>query len=317
MKRHVTQVELEGVNGRIVTLSGEGSDDSSTYLATGMSGFMDVPVEVLRGSHAFQEGSTYLGKRILERPLEFGVVIDSTNGESWQENDSEFRKMWSHDEDCKLWIETETSRRYLKIRPLEFTYDIEYDPNQTQIETVKLKLIAMDPWWYEYDYTDEWSSTRVTAAGDFEVGSVWMENRSHHEIYPQWLLEAPGIPRLPDYSWGDKRHNRYGTNGYFDAAKEFAARKIVMAELLPGGPSAIPGADYSVRVDARPDAPLGGYQSFDQTYRQRMKMVRFLYPVPAYTERIQLPVSMSKAAAGTSIQLRMTSSWSRPWGMEA
>lgn len=317
MKRHVTQVELEGVNGAFVTLSGEGSDDSATYLATNMSGFMDVPVEVLRGSHAFQEGSTFFGARVLERPLEFGVVIDSTNGRPWQENDSEFRKMWSHFEDSKLWIETESSRRYLKIRPLEFTYDIEYDPNQMQIETVKLKCIAMDPWWYEDDYTDEWSSTRVTAAGDFEVGSVWMENSTHHEIYPQWLLEAPGIPRLPDYSWGDKRHNRYGTNGYFDAAKEFAARKIVMAELLPGGPPGIPNADYSVRVDTRPDARLGGYQSFDQSYRQRMKMARFLYPVPAYTDPIELPVSISKAAAGTSIQLRMTSSWSRPWGLQA
>lgn len=307
MKRHVTQVELEGVNGRIVTLSGEGSDDSSTYLATGMSGFMDVPVEVLRGSHAFQEGSTYLGKRILERPLEFGVVIDSTNGLSWQENDSEFRKMWSHDEDCKLWIETETSRRYLKIRPLEFTYDIEYDPNQTQIETVKLKCVAMDPYWHEDDYTDTFTATVATAANVFTTGSVLVENRTNIEVYPEWLLLNPGVPRLPDYSWGDKRHNGYGTNGYFDAATEFAARKIVMAEVLAG---------YPVRVETRPDARDGGYQSLDQTYRQRMKMIRFMYPIPPYTPPTALPVSISKAAAGASIQLRMPRPWSRPWGLE-
>ena len=60
------------------------------------------------------------------------------------------------------------------------------------------------------------------------------------------------------------------------------------------------------------DAKLGGYQSLDQTYRQRMKMVRFLYPIPAYTKPTPLPVSISKAAAGTSIQLRIPRPWSRP-----
>ncbi|MBY4381876.1 phage tail protein [Rhodococcus fascians] len=308
MRRTVTKVELEGVNGRFITLSGEGSDESSTYLATGMSGFMDVPVEVLRGSHAFQEGSSYLGKRILERPLEFGVVIDSTNGEPWQENDSEFRLMWSHDEDCKLWIETETSRRYLKIRPLEFTYDIEYDPNQTQIETVKLKLVAMDPWWYEEDYTATWVATEDTTDGHFQLGTIPAVNRSHIEVYPEWLLQAPGIPRLPDFSWGDKRHNGYGTNGYFDAATVFATRQIVMAELLP---------NFPVRVETRPDARDGGFQSGDQSYRQRMQMVRFLYPIPAHTAAVQLPVGMSKALPGTGIQLRIPQPWSRPWGLQA
>ncbi|WP_052056369.1 hypothetical protein [Rhodococcoides fascians] len=314
MQRRVTQVELEGVNGRIVTLSGEGSDESATYLATGMSGFMDVPVDVLRGSHAFQEGSTFLGKRILERPLEFGVVIDSTNGESWQENDSEFRKMWSHDEDCKLWIETETSRRYLKIRPLEFIYDIEYDPNQTQIETVKLKCVAMDPWWYEADYTDTFTSTQTTAANVFQNGTVTMVNPCDHEVYAQWIIgkgaggaDVGCVPRLPDFSWGDKRHNRTTISGYFDAAAIYANRQIVMAEVLAG---------YPVRVDTRPDARMGGYQSADQTYRQRMKMVRFLYPIPAYTKAIEVPVGISKAPAGTSIQLRMPRPWSRPWGLQ-
>lgn len=308
-KGFVTQVELEGVNGRVITLSGEGSDESSTYLATGMTGFMDVPVTVLRGSHAFQEGSTYFGKRFPERLLEFGVVIDSTNGLSWMENDSEFRKMWDVERDCKLWIETETSRRYLKIRPAEeFRFEPEFDPNQTQIEQVRLKCVAMDPWWYEDDYTDTWVATEDTTDGHFQMGTITIQNPTDREVYPQWLLQAPGQPRLPDFSWGDKRHNGYGTNGYFDAATAFATRQIVMAELLP---------NHHVRVDTRPDARDGGYQSTDQTYRQRMKMVRFLYPIPPYTKPIELPVGMSKALPGTGIQVRIPRPWSRPWGLEA
>lgn len=314
-------VELEGVNGDWFVWSGQGFGEQGSHLGTGVKGIYDAPVKPIYHEHAFQEGATYGGKRYLKRDLVFGVWVTDDNGDSWAENDSRLRKALSYDDEFKLWITDPVSgsRRYLKLR-LAQEPDVQMEDNDPRLlgrAQVILTCTAADPWWYdEDDYTDEWESTRVTAAGDFEVGSVIISNPCDHEVYPEWLLEAPGVPRLPDYSWGDKRHNGYGTNGYFDAAKVYASRRIVMAELLPGGPPGIPGADYSVRVETRPDARLGGYQSHDQTYKQRMKMVRFLYPIPPYTEPTEVAVSMSKAPAGTRIQLRMPRPWSRPWGLE-
>jgi hypothetical protein len=304
-------VELEGVNGDWFTLSGEGFGEQGCFLGTDVSGIYDTPVRTIYHEHAFQEGASYGGKRILRRDLVFGVWVTDDNGESWQENDSRLRKALSYDDEFKLWI-TDTdsgSRRHLKLRLSEQPgVDMENDPRLLGRQKVVLTCTAGDPWWYEADYTATWVASEDTTDGHFQAGTITVKNPTDIEVYPEWLLQAPGIPRLPDFSWGDKRHNGYGTNGYFDAATVFATRQIVMAELLP---------DFPVRVETRPDARDGGFQSGDQSYRQRMQMVRFLYPIPAHTAAVQLPVGMSKALPGTGIQLRIPQPWSRPWGLQA
>lgn len=282
--------------------------EQGCWLGTDVSGFYDTPVRTIYHEHAFQEGATYGGKRILRRDLVFGVWVTDDNGVPWEENDSRLRKALSYDSEFKLWITTESSRRHLKVRLSEQPdVSMENDPRLLGRQKVVLTCTAGDPWWYDADYTDEFESTVTTAAGTFQSGFVTVSNPCDHEVYPEWILPHASVPRLPDFSWGDKRHNGWSTNGYFDAATVYANRQIVMAEVLSG---------YPVRVETRPDARDGGYQSNDQTYRQRMKMIRFLYPIPAYTEPIQIPVAISKAPAGTQIQLRMPRPWSRPWGLE-
>lgn len=304
-------VELEGVNGDWFTLSGQGFGEQGCHLGTDVDGIYDTPVKTIYHEHAFQEGATYGGKRVLRRDMVFGLWVTDDNGDSWQENDSRLRKALSYDDEFKLWITDPESgsRRHLKLRLSEQpNVSMENDPRLLGRQKVVLTCTAGDPWWYDDDYTDVWTATEDTTDGHVQNGTITVANPCDHEVYPEWLLQAPGVPRLPDYSWGDKRHNGYGTNGYFDAAAVFASRRIVMAELLP---------NYPVRVEARPDAQDGGYQSEDQSYRQRMQMVRFLYPIPAYTEPTEVSVGMSDAPAGTSIQLRMPRPWSRPWGLEA
>lgn len=304
-----TLIEIEGCNGEWEIINGEGKGENGVHLGTGINGIYDGEVKPLYSSHAFQEGSTYNGKRILQRTVTFGVHIRDTPSSPWQENDSRWRKMFDYERESKIWITKDDSRRWLSVRlgePPQFSPTI--DPEKSQYGEVIMTLVASDPWWYEADYTDTFVATEDTTDGHFQMGTITIANPTDHEVYPQWLLQAPGQPRLPDFSWGDKRHNGYGTNGYFDAATAFATRQIVMAELLP---------NHHVRVDTRPDARDGGYQSTDQTYRQRMKMVRFLYPIPPYTKPIELPVGMSKALPGTGIQVRIPRPWSRPWGLEA
>jgi hypothetical protein len=304
-------VELEGVNGDWFTLSGEGMGEQGTHLGTDVDNIYDTPIKTLYTEHAFQEGATYNGKRVLRRDLVMGLWVTDDNGESWQENDSRLRKALSYENEFKLWITDPDrgSRRHLKMRLSEQPQvKMDNDPRLLGRQQVVLTCTAGDPWWYDEDYTYTWASTEDTTDGHFQMGTVTVQNPTDHEVYPQWLLRAPGQPRLPDFSWGDKRHNGYGTNGYFDAATAFATRQITVAELLP---------DHPVRIDTRPDARHGGYQSTDQNYRQRMKMVRFLYPIPPYTKAIELPVGMSKALANTEIQLRLPQPWSRPWGLEA
>lgn len=49
----------------------------------------------------------------------------------------------------------------------------------------------------------------------------------------------------------------------------------------------------------------------------RMNGVRFLYPIPDYTEGpITFPVSVSGAVAGQLATLRLPRPWTRPWGLE-
>ena len=317
MQQATALVELEGINGDWFTLSGEGMGEQGVYLGTDVDNIYDTPVKTLYTEHAFQEGATYAGHRVLRRDLVMGLWVTDDNGESVQENDSRLRKALSYEKEFRLWITDPErgSRRHLRLRLSEQPQvKMENDPRLLGRMKVVLSCTAGDPWWYEADYTSTFTSTESVGEGVFTSGTVLVENPTDRDVYPEWILgkgaggaDVGCIPRLPDISWGDKRHNGYGPNGYFDAAAVFANRRIVMAEVL---------ANYPVRVETRPDARDGGYQSRDKSYPQRMKMVRFLYPIPAYTPPTPLPVSISKAPAGTAIQLRIPRPWSRPWGLE-
>lgn len=295
----VTQVSVEGFNGGECILAGDGEGDMAAYLLTDVEGIYDAPVETIRNSHAFQIGSDFGGLRNLERVVVFGVFIDNSNGSSWQENDSEFRKLWSYTKDSKLWIETEDSRRYLKVRLREQPeFKPRFDPNQTQMETVTLTLVAGDPWWYDEEEVDEWVSTVDTSSGSTTTGTVTVSNPTDNPVWLKWMIQAPGKPTLPDFSFGDDR---------FERAQIDAARQIVMPLMQ---------TNEHVRVDTDEQA-IGGQcvSSTDSAYYMRMGGVTFCYPLPAYTEPVELPVAMSRAPAGVGIQVRCERPFSRPFGL--
>lgn len=149
-----TVVELEGVNGEWFTLAGPNEGDRGVYLGTGVKGLYDPPVKVVYEEPGNYPGARYLNHRILRRDITFGVeILNDRGSNSWLSRDSEWRKAWAFDRDCKLYITTEESgRRYLKIRLLE-SPDVSLfnDPKKKSVNQVVMTCVAGDPFWYEDD----------------------------------------------------------------------------------------------------------------------------------------------------------------------
>ncbi len=296
MASNRTLVQLEGVNGDWFTLSGPGMGAEGVILGTDVEGIFDAPVKTIWTEHAHQIGASYAGMRHLRRDIVFGVWIGKEAADSWQANDSRWRKAWAYDRDCKLWIETEESgRRYLKVRLLEQPqFKPEKDPNILQSGRVLMTVVAGDPWWYEE--TDQ-TSTWVLAEGTAGAGFVTVSNPTDQEMWLRWVLQGGARWTLPDYSFGDGRFRR---------AEVDAARRIQM-------PLQNPGQTFLVNTDPHEDQlrDPNGSQVWSL-----MNGVTYNYPIPAYTPPTQLPVSVTNATAGIGVQVLCKRTWSRPWGLE-
>lgn len=291
-------VELEGVNGRMFTLSGPGMGLQGAHLDTSIDGFYDAPVKTIHNSHAFQTGSTYGGKRNLQRDLVFGVWITDDHVDSWAEADSEWRKAWSYEEDCTLWITSEGSRRGLKLRLDEQPQiDMKHDPRLIGSALVTMTCVANDPWWHEPEVTDTWISATSTTNGSINYGTVRVSNPTDVPIWPKYVVQGPGEPRLPDFSFGDDRYER---------AVVDANRFVWLPPIVPGDVVL-----YDTDEEAEQATSL-----LDIPYLMSMKALTFCYPIPPYTSEIELPVGMTKAPAGAGIQVRCPRQWSRPWGLQ-
>ncbi|OHD15059.1 MAG: hypothetical protein A2Y38_25955 [Spirochaetes bacterium GWB1_59_5] len=282
-----TLVELEGHNGAWFTLAGDGAGEQGAWLGTDLEGIYDAPVRTIYTEHAHQIGASYAGLRRLRRDIVFGVTVVNTDSDTWSDNDSEWRKAWSYTADSKLWIETEDSRRYLKLRLAEQPlFKPAHDPHQTRMERVVMTCVAGDPWWYEEDETDTWT----LASGTEGAGTVTVSNPTDQEIWLKWVLQGPGRWLLPDFSWKND---------------EWAERKISM-------PLQVAGQEF--RVDTDPFEDQLRDPNGSQVWAL-MNGVTFLHSVPPYTPETELPISVSEAEAGVLAQVRCPRTWSRPWGL--
>ncbi|MCD2099530.1 phage tail protein [Rhodococcus rhodochrous] len=283
-----TIVELEGVNGEWFTLAGQGAGAEGVWLGTEVEGIYDAPVKTIWTEHAHQIGASYAGMRNLRRDITFTAVIVDTPGQPWEESDSAWRKAWSYSQPCKLWIETESSRRYLKVQLAEQPlFKPEKDPHQRKIEKVFMTLVAGDPWWYEEDETDSWTLETGTSGS----GTVTVSNPTDQEIWLKWVLQGPARWRLPDFSWKDD---------------QWANRQISMPLQVP---------DQTFRVDTDPFEDQLRDENGSQVW-SLMNGITYLHPVPPYTEETEIPVSVTEATPGVGVQVRCPRTWSRPWGMQ-
>lgn len=304
----VAKIELEPWNGgRRFILSGEGRANRQVDMATDPSGIFDAPVKTIYNSHAFQVGSTYGGKRILQRDVVFGANVfgESKNGRmSWAKADSEWRKAWSYDRPSRLWIKSEGGEvRYLDLQLGEEPRSEPpngKDPRLIDRGLVIMTCVAPDPWFYAKEKKSSYVTQTDTTGGGYEEGFVWVSNPTDNDVWLVWVCQgSAGVKwSIPDYSFG---------NDMFNRANEDDSRIISMPALLEG---------EHIKVDTDPQALNGQVNStIDTQVYARMNGVQFLYPLPAGTKRTKLPVYAQNAPVGAGIQVRVAQPFSRPWGL--
>lgn len=225
-----TIVELEGVNGEWFTLAGPCSGDKGVYLATDVSGLYEPPVKVMHEEPGNWPGARYLNHRVMKRDIVFGVeIMDQRCGDSWLSRESEWRKAWAFDRDCKLYITTEESgTRWLKIRLME-SPEVSWftDPNTHGINRTVMSCVALDPFWYEDDVVFSAVTQEDTRFDPNELQlpwpwpqkqlpseTLWIEvprhvrgglNPTDQHIFPKWTVpgstEKPADPYIPGVPW--------------------------------------------------------------------------------------------------------------------
>lgn len=297
-------VPLGGRPGKRFPLAGPDAGEAGVVLGTELAGFYDAPVTTLWIENAHEVGARPAGHKVNKRELAFGLITAAEGGESWEYNDSEIRKAFSYTDDSRIYIETETSRRWLDFRlAKEPSVKLDTDPAGTEVAEVTIAAIAGNPWWKEPPVKRSWVSTIDTTAmvaGEYttsQTGYITVWNPCDVDISLQWVIQAPGVWTLPDFSFGNNFHGR---------AVEDAARQILMPELLPG-------EHILVQTDLMEEQVAS---SIDSEVWARMGGVSFLYSIPAYTLPTELPVTVTGAPAGVGIECRMPRHWSRPWGLK-
>ena len=329
-----TVVELEGVNGELFNLT---TGDQGVFLATDVEGcFYDPPVKVVIEEPGNYPGARYLNHRILKRDIVFGVQIlnDAKSGpNSWLSRDSEWRKAWAFDRDCKLYVTTpDSGTRYLKVRLFESPeVDMKYDPRGNKINLTVMSCIAYDPFWYEedkvfYARTQKDTRFRPNPLGlDFnppketlllrvtaQDGGV---NPTDQYISPKWTVPGSSeqIPDFPwpfppgiDIPWERAPYTQFTLPDYSFEDDEFANRRVKL-------PGLIYKENCVVDTDRRVEQIVS--ESGSQVWA-RMNGVRFRNMIPPYTEEKTFEITASGCAPGQVISLRLPRPWTRCWGLE-
>lgn len=276
-----TVIEIHGVNGDHVILSGDQVGVDGMWLATELSGFYDPEIKTVTRSVSNRPGTTYVSHRVLERRIVFKVTIsnDEGPGRTWRERDARWRRLWAPGKYTTIRVVTDEGERSLAARLEEIEVDTDRDPHVLGATDVLMTVVADDPFWYAPVDTYE-----ITVNGS-GVLDVLMANPTENPVFPVWVLEAPGTWTIPDYSPEDPN-------------------KTIT---LP----TIAGSDHLV-VDTDPAARQLVSVTLDPVW-SRMNGVRFRGEIPGYTNRMEFPVSVVSNAPRTA-QLRLIRPFNRPWG---
>jgi hypothetical protein len=226
-----TVVELEGVNGEWFTLAGPQEGDRGIHLATDVKGLFEPPVKVVMEEPGNYPGARYLNHRVLRRDITFAVAIlnDAKVGpKAWLSRDSEWRKAWAFDRDCKLYITTvDSGRRYLKIRLFESPeVSLFTDPKLGTYNEAIMTCVAGDPFWYEDDVVYPFETQTDTTFDPNPLPWPWPQaelptetitltvdpsdgrgglNPTDQAVFLKWTVpgssEPPADPYIPGIPW--------------------------------------------------------------------------------------------------------------------
>lgn len=266
-------IDILGVNGDEVCIAGSEAGKEGIWLATKVEGLMDPEVSTVSKSPGNRPGSRYVSHRILERTLVFRVTIENDQNKSWHKTDVRWRKLWAYDLYTRIRVTTEDGSRILKARLSEIEVDTEYDPHVNDATDVVMTVVADDPFWYGEELVyDVRPDTKVT---------ITNANPTGNDVYPVWVLQAPGQWDIPDFGEG---------------------RRITLPSLGSGEHTVVDTDPGSRQLMSVTDTPVWN----------RMNGVRFRGKIEPYmTDSFQISVG---GPSGGTAQLRIPRPYNRPWG---
>lgn len=281
-----TTIEIVGVNGETAVIAGCRAGDKGIYLAPDVGGFFDPDVQVQTETPANLPGGRYVSHRIQIRHITFAVEIlnDGSGSGSWRSRDSEWRKMWAYDRPTRIEVTTLDGTRALEAYLEHIEVVMTVDPNGQPINKTIMSVAAYDPFWWAED--DVYEIELGTGSGTITVPDA---NPTDQEVFPIWVVDAPGTWTLPDYSFTDPALRN---------------RTVPLPTL---------GAGEHVTVNSMPSERQLTADNGTNVWA-RMNGRRFRHPIPPYTEEVSFQITREGAGQGKAM-LRLKRPFSRPWGM--
>lgn len=275
-----TVIEINGVNGDVLAISGDTAGADGIWLATELEGFYDPEVSVNTRAVSNRPGTQFISHRVLERTVIFKVSIENGEGpgKTWRERDARWRRLWAYDKYTSIRVVTDEGERTLKARLEEIEVDTNIDPHVQPVTDVIMTVVADDPWWYAPDET-----YNVIVGGTSTITPL-LANPTANVIHPVWVLQGGTTWTIPD--WSPENPNK----------------RVTL-------PSTSAGANLVVDTDpgARQLISTGG----DPVWA-RMNGVRFRGEIPGHTDKVSFRISSSSSSK--SAQLRLKRPFDRPWG---
>lgn len=281
------KIELQGRDGSYWCLSGPGAGREGVTLSPNVQQLIDAPVKTLWVPGPF--GEEYAGKRVQRRDMVFSVQAENEDPDTWATTDSNWRWAWDYDEESTLTVTTSDGVRSLKVRLLEEpkAYD-DKDPHLTSDAPTVMTVAAAFPYWTEPDDEYTWETLDTDARHTFPV-----RNSGDVPVWLRWTLTAPGLWKLPDFSWNNNMYAR----GVQDIGRSIAL------------PLLVAGEHCSVDSDPRVQTIIAVN---DSPVQHRWKGNDLLYPLMP-GKGGDIPVQVSAAAEGAALKLTVPRWFSRPW----
>lgn len=195
-----TVIEVHGVNGDYVTVSGPNVGSDGIWLDSDMEGFMDPTSEAITKSPGGRPGTRFVSSRITERTIVFRVTIANDNHQ-WESRDTRWRKLWSYSEYSRIRVYSKGTYRELRCRLDSIEVDTTYDPHFNGATSIIMTVVADDPFWYGEEFVTELTSGSNT---------IYNANPTGNRVFPKLVLEAPGTWSV---KIGDGRNVTFPTLG--------------------------------------------------------------------------------------------------------
>lgn len=282
-------VDVLGVDGSRWRVSGPGAGREGVELALSPQALFDeAPISGIWQQSAFQEGASYIGHSIEPMDIVMAFNILGDGGWDWEYIESRFHAAWDETKQTQIIITSEGKKRRLFVQKLEnIRTESARDPRLLQWSIMTVTARAPWPFWQGDTLISAASTTQSTA-----TLTVTVENPTDRPLWLQWALTAPGRWTIPDFDWGvgDKPN-----------------RKIVTPTLAVG---------QDLTIDTHPiREPFVAADGHN--IAGRFGGVLFQHSVPPHTPATEIPVELTAAPGGGSVQCRMVQEWKRAWRGES